>query len=305
MKMIKWNFLGDWVTPRRPNDSGGPWNSEAAKFINNCYYLYAVRLAAKIAAILGMKTDAAKYESAAVALQKALHRRFFDGKRGYVSGEQPYLAFPLLVNIVPPDLRKPVMQNLEETILVKNSGHIDAGMHGAYFLLKYLMEQDRNDLIYAMVSKTDYPSWGDMLRQGATTIWEDWSGGSHIHDTLISIGSWFIQGIGGIRIDETRPGFKHFLIRPGVVGDLTFARVRYRSPYGLIVSNWIKENGVLHLDVTVPAGTTATVYVPAASPAAVTEGGRPIRPAAVENGKAKLDVGSGQYQFTSKLYLKA
>ena len=90
-----------------------------------------------------------------------------------------------------------------------------------------------------MVSKRDYPSWGFMLDLGATTIWEDWSGGmSHIHDTLISVGSWFIQGIGGIRIDEKSPGFRHFLIKPGVVGDLTFARARYRSPYGTIASNW-------------------------------------------------------------------
>ena len=87
------------------------------------------------------------------------------------------------------------------------------------------MEQDRNDLIYEMVSKRDYPSWGYMLDHGATTIWEDWSGTmSHIHDTLISIGSWFIQGIGGIRIDEKSPGFRHFFIKPGIVGDLTFAR---------------------------------------------------------------------------------
>ena len=127
---------------------------------------------------------------------------------------------------------------------MKNTGHIDAGMHGMYFLLKFLMEEDRNDLIYDMASKTDYPSWGYMLEQGATTIWENWSGGSHIHDTLISIGSWFIQGIGGIRIDEKSPGFRHFLIKPAVVGDLTFARTRYRSPYGPIVSNWRMENGM-------------------------------------------------------------
>jgi alpha-L-rhamnosidase len=244
---------------------------------------------------------------AATALKRALHERFFDAaKRSYVGGQQPYLAFPLLVGVVPPELRQPVLRNLEETILVKNGGHIDAGMHGTYFLLKFLMEEDRNDLIYAMASKTDYPSWGNMLAQGATTIWEDWSGGSHIHDTLISIGSWYIQGIGGIRIDEKSPGFRHFLIKPAVVGDLTFARTRYKSPYGPIVSNWRIENGMLHMDVTVPPGTTATVYVPASTPAAVTEGGRPVaqaagvRSAGVENGKALFAVGSGQYAFATK-----
>ena len=172
----------------------------------------------------------------------------------------PYLAFPLLVKIVPPDLRPAVMQNLEETILVKNSGHIDAGMHGTYFLLKYLMEQDRNDLIYQMVSKRDYPSWGYMLDQGATTIWEDWSGSmSHIHDTLISVGSWFIQGIGGIRIDEKSPGFRHFLVKPGIVGDLTFAHARISFAVRDDRQQLAAGAGVLHLDVTVPPGSTATV----------------------------------------------
>ena len=92
-----------------------------------------------------------------------------------------------------------------------------------------------------------------------------------------------------------------------MVGDLTFARTRYKSPYGPIVSNWRIENGMLHLDVTVPPGTTATVYVPAATPAAVTEGGRRpvaqaagVRSAGVERGKALFAVGSGQYAFATK-----
>jgi alpha-L-rhamnosidase len=310
MRMREWNFLGDWVTPRRAGREQDPARGPVtATLINNCHYLYTLQLAAKIAAALGKTDDAALYEKKAAALRHVLHERFYEpATRSYAGGAQPYLAFPLLVNIVPPDLRPAVMQNLEETILVKNSGHIDGGMHGTYFLLKYLMEQDRNDLIYQMVSKRDYPSWGFMLDQGATTIWEDWSGSmSHLHDTLISVGSWFIQGIGGIRIDEKSPGFRHFLIKPGVVGDLTFARARYRSPYGTIASNWRLDRGVLHLDVTVPPGTTATVHVPTTRPAAVTEGQRPaaqspgVRAVGVEQGKAVFEVDSGEYAFEAPL----
>ncbi len=72
------------------------------------------------------------------------------------------------------------------------------------------------------------------------------------------------------------------------------------------MSNWRIEKGMLHLDVTVPPGTTATVYVPTSTPAAVTEGGRPVaqaaevRSAGVENGKALFAVGSGQYAFATK-----
>ena len=244
------------------------------------------------------------------SLRQALHKRFYEpATRSYASGAQPYLAFPLFVGIVPSELRPAVMKNLEETILVKDSGHIDAGMHGTYFLLKYLMEQDRNDLIDQMVSKRDYPSWGYMLDRGATTIWEDWSGSmSHIHDTLISVGAWFLQGIGGIRIDEKSPGFRHFFIKPGVVGDLTFARapaIDRRTGPSSATGGW---SGKIHLKVSVPPGATARVYVPTSTPTDVTEGQGPagqapgVRAVAPENNKAVFEVLSGDYAFEAPWY---
>jgi alpha-L-rhamnosidase len=199
------------------------------------------------------------------------------------------------------------MKNLEQSILVTNHGHLDTGMHGTYFLLKLLMEEDRNDLIYEFASKTDFPGWGYMLEHGATTMWESWTGMSHIHDTLISIGSWFIQGLGGIRVDAGAPGFRRFAIKPAPVGGLTYARAGYRSVRGEIASEWRVENGTFHLDVAVPPGTTARVYLPTSDPAGVTEGGRPaagvagIKAAGAENGKAVFEVGSGRYAFAAKL----
>ena len=139
-------------------------------------------------------------------------------------------------------------------------------MHGTYFVMKYLMEADRNDLVFEMTNKKDYPGWGYMLANGATTSWEGWTGQSHIHDTLISIGAWFTEGVAGIRSDGKSPGFKHFLVKPAVVGDLTFAKAKYRSIHGEIVSDWRIENGTFKLSVTVPPGTTATVVVPGEGP---------------------------------------
>lgn len=280
IRMPQWNYLGDWVTPRRAGGGTDPARDlVAARFINNCHYLYTLQLAAKIAALIGKTQDRPIYEQRGATLSRVIHEKFYDPAKGvYATGEQPYLALPLLLGVTPPELRGSVMKTLEQTILVKNQGHIDAGMHGTYFLLKELMEEDRNDLIFTMANQTTYPSWGDMLRQGATTIWENWSGGSHIHDCLISIGSWFIQGIGGIRIDEASPGFRHFFIKPGVVGGLTFARTRYKSIHGTIASDWRIENGLMHLEVTVPPGTTATVYT----------------------GKVATEVGSGHHVITAK-----
>jgi alpha-L-rhamnosidase len=119
--------------------------------------------------------------------------------------------------------------------------------------------------------------------------------------------SRFIQGIGGIQADEKAPGFRHFFLRPAPVGNLTFARTRYRSFHGTIVSNWPIENGVLQLDATVPPGTTATLYLPSAAPALITENGRPaqqsagVKVAGADNRRAVFELTSGSYQFASKL----
>jgi hypothetical protein len=309
IRQAQWNYLGDWVAPHR--DAAGldiARNTTAARFINNCHYLYTIELAAKIAAVLGKPADEALYAQRADTLRRTLHAQFFDpAKNSYATGEQPYLAFPLLIGVAPPEVRPAVLKNLEETIRVKNTGHFDAGMHGLYFLLKELMEEDRNDLIYEMATKKDFPSWGNMLDKGATTSWESWTGGSHIHDTLISIGAWFIEGIGGIRVDEKAPGFRHFLLKPAPVGDLTFARTQYKSIHGVIVSDWRIENGALHASITAPPGTTATLYLPSVAPEAITESGRTATQAkgvkftGAEKGNAIFELASGHYEFVSKM----
>jgi alpha-L-rhamnosidase len=314
MTIPQWNFLGDWVQPR---PKGGKDQDQQAlfmvkdeggtRFIINLHHLYTLHIAAKIARILGKDDDASMYEATAATLGRLLHEKFLVAdKDSYVDGEQAQLAFPLLVSVVPPELRPKVARNLEQTILVQDAGHFNSGMHGIYFLLKYLMESGRNDLIYEMANKTDFPSWGYMLEQGATTSWEAWDGSdSHIHDTFISIGSWFIQGIGGIRIDEKSPGFRHFFIQPEIGGDLTFARTSYQSSYGKIVSNWRINRGRLILSIAVPVGTTATVHIPSASGGVVTESGRRAEDApdvsllSRENGLAVYLVKSGKYVFES------
>lgn len=304
----KWNFLGDWVPPGR-DQGNNRVDDRSTLFFNNCYMVYNLRLAAKAATVLGKQDEARAYEKRADELARIAHERFLNEDNAtYANAEQTYLAMPLLFDIVPDELRGRVMEKLEKAIRVTRKGHLNTGMHGTYYMLKLLTEKGRNDLAYEMAGKDTYPSWGHMLKEGATTIWEQWDGvHSHIHNTLISIGAWFIQGLGGIQYDEAAPGFKHFFVRPGVVGDLTFVRAEYRSIHGTIRSYWQREGDELTLRVTVPANTTATVVLPARRIEDVKEGGSPLRQAKgikgvrYEDGLAKVLVGSGEYAFASRI----
>lgn len=301
------NFLGDWLPPGR-----GMWDDRvddySTLFFNNCYYVYNLRLAAKIAAVLQRPADAEQYHKKAETRSQAIHKRFYNAdKKSYANGEQPYLAMPLLLGIVPEPLKAVVAGNLEHEIRVTNKGHLNTGMHGTYFLLRYLTDVQRHDLTYQMVNQTTFPGWGYMLQQGATTIWEEWGGAnSQIHDTLISVGMWFLQGVGGIQVDEKQPGFKHFILRPVPVGDLKWAKTKYESIHGTIVSDWRIEDDQFELNVTIPVNTTASVYVPAASSDSVQEGSKQATKAEgvqflrMEDQSAVFEVASGNYQFLSR-----
>jgi hypothetical protein len=122
---------------------------------------------------------------------------------------------------------------------------------------------------------------------------------------LGQINEWFYHDLAGIQGDPAGPGFKKIIIRPAVTGELSWVRARYRSGRGLIASEWRMAKARLALTVAVPPGATATVWVPTADPASVTEGGQPaaqapgVRWMRAEPGAAVYEVASGEYEFSA------
>ena len=157
-----------------------------------------------------------------------------------------------------------------------------------------------------MIAQKDEPSWGWWLAQGATTLWEQWNGTeSRNHIMFDDVSAWFTKALAGIQPDPQIPGFKHFFIRPNVVGDLTSARGGYDSIRGRIVSEWTLEKGRFKLRVVVPPNTTATVRVPGARADAVSEGrvsatkAKGVKSSGDQQGGAVFEIESGEYQFAA------
>lgn len=302
----QWAFLGDWVPPGRKQGKDRV-DDRSTLFFNNCYYVYCLHLTSKIAAVLGSESESKAYEEQANALAERLHERFLneDGVT-YVNKEQPYLAMPLLFGITPASLQDGVMKALRDDILITRKGHLNTGMHGTYFMTRYLTDTDQNDLIYSIVSQKTFPGWGYMLENGATTIWEEWDGdNSQIHDTLLSVGMWFVQGLAGIQFDPERPGFKHIRIRPAIVGDLTHTNSTYDSLYGQIKSGWQRNGNDVIYEITIPPNTTASIMLPTDSPDAVQLGDTPLQSSSevagihTEGNRTVFEVGSGNYTITA------
>ncbi len=302
-----WSFLGDWVPPGRGQEPADRVDERSTHFFNNCYWILNLRIAADWAEVLGHNDDARRYRARADQVSARAHRTFFDASRKtYANGEQTYLVFPLAAGVVPEELRADVLGRLEERIKVEDKGHINAGMHGTWLLYRYLGRLGRDDLLATMMEQLTYPSWGYMLEQGATTVWEEWNGdNSRLHSTLMGAGQWFTEDVAGIRPGEKTPGYKNFVLRPVTIAGLDSAAATFQSPYGEIRSEWKSGGGTFRWHFRVPPNTTATVYVPASRPDAVTEGAKAASEASgvkflkMEKGRAVFEVASGIYDFTS------
>ena len=271
---------------------------------------------ARAAEMLGRTADVGRFRGLAAAVKEAFHRRYYNPAAGYYDNGTPTsCVLPLAFDMVPAEARPGVFRRLIETIEVENRGHIGTGLVGGQWLMRVLSDNGKADLALSIAEKTDYPSWGYMIAKGATTIWELWNGdtadpamNSGNHVMLIGdLNIWMHEVLAGIRPDPAGPGFKKFIVRPVPVGDLTWAKARYRSVRGEIRSGWTREGDRLTLTIVVPPNTSATVYVPAADAAGIREGGHPLGGAAgvrllrFEDGRAVLAVDSGSYQFTSTL----
>ncbi len=289
--------LGDWAPAK---------TTTAEKVTSTGYYYRDALIVAKAAALLGKTEDAKQYDDLAAAIRDAFHKEFYDPKTSlYAGGTQTAMSCALYHSLVPPAERAKVLGKLVEMIQAKD-GHLDAGILGTKYLIDSLTASGRADVVYGMATKTDYPSWGRWLEEGATTLWEQWDGNaSRNHIMFGHISAWFYQTLAGINPDPEAVGFKHTIIKPQLLGDVKWARARHESMYGTIQSAWEIENDKFTLRIAVPGNTSATVYVPygrkgsTESPASAyrADEARFLR---IEDKYAVFEVQSGTYEFTSE-----
>lgn len=311
----KWGFLGDWLWPQAwPERSAMEKQGKAlgdtpeTLFFNNCHWIHSLETAAQIADVLNRSAEANVYRQRATEVRKAVHATFFQPTdNSYVNGYPAYLAMALQVDLPPKQLKEKVWKRLEHEIRVNRNGHFWGGITAGSYLFHMLLDSQRNDLIYEMAMKEDFPSWGNMLKCGNGTLFEDWEcRGSALHSSYLYIGSWFIEALGGIQQPES--GFKQFVIEPWIAKQgPKQVRSHYDSLYGRIVSNWKVEGSKLTIEVTVPPNTDATLKLHRVLSESLKEGGKflnetvGVKLESPSGETTMLSLSSGSYQFTATL----
>jgi alpha-L-rhamnosidase len=286
------------------------------RVLATAFFAQSTEIVGKMAAVLGREDDAKKYAERAAGIKAAFNKTYVDAEGRIAGNTQAGYALALRFNMLPEAMRAKAAKHMVDEF-GRYNGHMSTGIQTSHRLMLELTRNGYHDEAYRLLSLRTIPSWGYMVDEGATTIWERWDAwvdgrgfqkplmNSFNHWALGAVGEWMWRHIVGLNPDESQAAWKHFTIEPRPGGGLTWARGTYDSIRGTIASDWRLEGGRFHLNVTIPPNTTATVRVPAKDANSVTIDGQPaaasklIESLGLQNGKAAFQVPSGRYQFVS------
>ena len=308
--------LGDHMEPQADGSSSFRPLHTPMPLTSTAYSQHCVWVLAQAARVLGEEEDARRYSALAGEIKEAFNREFLDrASNQYGGGSQTANAVALHLDLVPADRVEAVVANLVEDIRVRQNGHLTTGIIGTAALENALPRYGQAEVMAELVSQTTFPSWGEQIAKGATTVWESWNGDPEDELSLnmkmfCSTEVFFYRTLAGI--SPTSPGYRTIAISPSVVGRLTDVEAEVKTQSGSVAVAWRQEAGTFTLQVTIPVNTTAEVSVPKLGLGAVniSEGGETIwdagafRPGAagISAGEDRGDavtfaVGSGSYAF--------
>lgn len=306
----------------------GDWLAQGAmtplEYIDTVYSAISLRMMAQMAAAIGRQQDAATHREQFERTRAAFNKKYIREDGSLKVHTQTAYALALFADLIPEPLREATGERLARMI-AENGNHMATGFLGTRPLLPVLSSVGRHDLAVFLLQSNEFPSWGYEIEQGATTIWERWDSytkedgfgrhnaamNSFAHYAFGAVCEWMFRNLAGI--DSDGPGYAKILIhptppRPGSNAQhkpIDWANASYDSIRGCIESEWRVDGDRFLLNVAIPTNTTATVYIPAADAANITEGGKPLEQAEgvqllrMERGRAVLAVDSGRYAFRS------
>lgn len=295
------NDFGDWV----------PANSETDKdLIATAYWAYDAQLMAQMAHALGKTADEQKYNELFKGIRSAFQRKFIQPDGKIANGSQTCYVLALHVKLVQDELTPAAVKHLVDDITSRGD-HLSTGFLGSTYLMPVLSEHAQQDVACKLLLNETFPSWGYMIKKGATTIWERWNGdtgdpgmNSYNHYCYGAISEWLFRYFAGIDQMPGTAGYKQLRIQPRLCEAVPHGKCSYDSINGSIGVDWSREASGMQYTIVVPPNTTAEIHLPASSADAISEGGKAAKNAEglkfmrQEGGDSIFNASSGRYQFS-------
>lgn len=290
------NFA-DWLAPDDRTNKD---------LLATAYWSLVARMMEQMAHAIGKEDDARRYADLIGNIRTSFQKAYIKDNGEVGTGTQTSYVVALYTKMAPESLEPALINNLVKDI-ESRKWHLSTGFLGTPFLLFTLADHGRADVAYRLLLNDSYPSWGYMLSKGATTWWERWNGdtgdpamNSYNHYAFGSVVAWVYRYVVGIDTASDGPGFHHIVIHPHLDPSMPHASGEYDSPYGTITTDWTSDQGKsMSLKVTIPANSSATIYLPAIPNTQVWESRTPVH-CRQENGFNVFETGSGSYGFEVK-----
>jgi len=294
--------LGDWLSV----DAINPADETTPRILAaTAYWAYAARLMAEMAQATGRSAEAERYSKQRHLIGEAFKTAFV-GPNGVVgNSSQTSYVLALKFGLVPQRLRRAAAVHLAAEI-ERRGGKLSTGFLGTPYLLDVLCDGGFADTAIAVLLETDYPSWGHMIRKGATTMWERWNGdvgdlamNSYNHYAFGAVVGFIYRRLAGIA--PASPGFRRIAVRPLYDPRIGRVEVEHDACPGRIATIVDGDaKGLSQLALTVPANATAQVHLPRRS---WRESGKAlsirsdIRVMTEAAEGIALEIGAGDYRF--------
>lgn len=290
--LTTWKGYGDWLAL---DGSLGLEGQTPKDLIGTAYFAHVAELMGKIARVLDLPADEAKYNDLNHKIVAAFQERFIAPGGLLVSGTQTAYVLALSFNLFPEPLRAQAAAELVGDIK-KHDYHLTTGFVGTPQLLDVLEEAGYLDVAYRLLEQETFPSWLFPVKNGATTVWERWNGwtpedgfqdssmNSFNHYAYGAVGAWMVRSMAGLDLDSCEPGYKHIIFRPQPGGSITWAEAALATPLGQTAIRWDLSADELRLRVEVPKEARATLVPPSGYQLADGD----IQP---------LPLGSGKHEF--------
>ncbi len=303
---------GDWCMPPITIEVGRGKSADKkypSELISTAYYYHFTQLMMQFSTLIGATKDNKEYELLGNKIKQAFNQRFYNEKGYYGANALTENIIPLYFGMVPGNQVDKVFKNITYTVEVTNNGHLSNGLVGVQWLMRCLNDYGRPDLAYTIATKKSYPSWGYMIDNGATTIWELWNGNTadpkmNSQNHVMMLGDlliWYYENLAGIKAESA--AFKRIVMKPELIGGLNSVTASYDSSYGLIKSSYGKTDKQFIWNLTIPPNTTALVHIPTTSRENVSEKLGDIKElkfVKIEKDRAIYELGSGNYSFLVK-----
>lgn len=290
-----WFNLGDWVPPfDKPND----------EIIHTFYLWLCANYTAHTAKVLGEEEDYIHYHNIAERTKKAFHKKFYNPQTKSYGDYGPNIL--ALWMGVPTERYADVVRTLRHEIMTTHNGHIHTGFITTKFFFETLSNHGMHDVAMTVMNQTDFPSYGNWIKQGATVTWENWNGRDSRNHPMFGGGlTWFARHLAGVNVTTEGAGYRHFEVRPIPTEGLDTVYYALKTPQGLVSSHVINKKGTLReLKICVPVGSNASVLLPTPL-SRLRESGRTLKCGKgikkitqTSKGFVKVDICQGTFHFS-------